>query len=186
MLGGDKRDRTADLLHAMQALSQLSYTPKRTLVPRLTPECCPWCVYSEETGLCTKSGTNASRASRRPRCGRANSGHRRTRRCPRAPDRDSARPHRQMPGAQASALNASARARIRAQVCVLLVRRLPPPRCRWQSPIRAVRNRRVRNAGSGCSAALPSSGRRGGRRPPPCLATAVRLRSAGRAGKQSP
>ena len=26
-LGGDKRDRTADLLHAMQALSQLSYTP---------------------------------------------------------------------------------------------------------------------------------------------------------------
>ena len=28
--GGGKRDRTADLLHAMQALSQLSYTP----VPR--------------------------------------------------------------------------------------------------------------------------------------------------------
>ena len=28
--GGDKRDRTADLLHAMQALSQLSYTPKRS------------------------------------------------------------------------------------------------------------------------------------------------------------
>ena len=27
--GGDKRDRTADLLHAMQALSQLSYTPER-------------------------------------------------------------------------------------------------------------------------------------------------------------
>ncbi len=26
--GGDKRDRTVDLLHAMQALSQLSYTPK--------------------------------------------------------------------------------------------------------------------------------------------------------------
>ena len=25
--GGDKRDRTADLLHAMQALYQLSYTP---------------------------------------------------------------------------------------------------------------------------------------------------------------
>ena len=25
--GGDKRDRTADLLHAMQALSQLSYSP---------------------------------------------------------------------------------------------------------------------------------------------------------------
>ena len=27
--GGGKRDRTADLLHAMQALSQLSYTPVR-------------------------------------------------------------------------------------------------------------------------------------------------------------
>ena len=29
VLGGGKRDRTADLLHAMQALSQLSYTPTR-------------------------------------------------------------------------------------------------------------------------------------------------------------
>ena len=27
--GGDKRDRTADLLNAIQALSQLSYTPMR-------------------------------------------------------------------------------------------------------------------------------------------------------------
>ena len=27
--GGGKRDRTADLLHAMQALSHLSYTPLR-------------------------------------------------------------------------------------------------------------------------------------------------------------
>lgn len=26
-IGGDKRDRTADLLNAIQALSQLSYTP---------------------------------------------------------------------------------------------------------------------------------------------------------------
>ena len=26
--GGDKRDRTADLLNAIQALSQLSYTPR--------------------------------------------------------------------------------------------------------------------------------------------------------------
>tara|TARA_A100000164_G_scaffold355895_1_gene364936 strand:+ start:271 stop:408 length:138 start_codon:yes stop_codon:yes gene_type:complete len=26
--GGAKRDRTADLLHAMQALSQLSYSPR--------------------------------------------------------------------------------------------------------------------------------------------------------------
>ena len=27
LCGGDKRDRTADLLNAIQALSQLSYTP---------------------------------------------------------------------------------------------------------------------------------------------------------------
>ena len=27
LYGGDKEDRTPDLLHAMQALSQLSYTP---------------------------------------------------------------------------------------------------------------------------------------------------------------
>ena len=27
LFGGDKRDRTADLLNAIQALSQLSYTP---------------------------------------------------------------------------------------------------------------------------------------------------------------
>ena len=29
LFGGDKRDRTADLLNAIQALSQLSYTPMR-------------------------------------------------------------------------------------------------------------------------------------------------------------
>ena len=29
-----KRDRTADLLHAMQALSQLSYTPERNAILR--------------------------------------------------------------------------------------------------------------------------------------------------------
>jgi hypothetical protein len=28
VVGGDKQNRTADLLHAMQALYQLSYTPK--------------------------------------------------------------------------------------------------------------------------------------------------------------
>jgi hypothetical protein len=28
-IGGARRDRTADLLHAMQALSQLSYGPNR-------------------------------------------------------------------------------------------------------------------------------------------------------------
>ena len=36
MLGGDKRDRTADLLHAMQALSQLSYTPVISFKPYKT------------------------------------------------------------------------------------------------------------------------------------------------------
>ena len=30
-IGGDKRDRTADLLRAMQALSQLSYIPNHIL-----------------------------------------------------------------------------------------------------------------------------------------------------------
>ena len=30
LFGGDKRDRTADLLNAIQALSQLSYTPRWT------------------------------------------------------------------------------------------------------------------------------------------------------------
>ena len=30
--GGGKRDRTADLLHAMQALSQLSYTPEKSKI----------------------------------------------------------------------------------------------------------------------------------------------------------
>ena len=32
-LGGDKRDRTADLLNAIQALSQLSYTPICSCIP---------------------------------------------------------------------------------------------------------------------------------------------------------
>ena len=35
--GGGKRDRTADLLHAMQALSQLSYTPPHRVM--LTAPC---------------------------------------------------------------------------------------------------------------------------------------------------
>ena len=39
--GGDKRDRTADLLNAIQALSQLSYTPKRykRYISRIAREC---------------------------------------------------------------------------------------------------------------------------------------------------
>ena len=31
MFGGAKGDRAADLLHAMQALSQLSYSPKKLM-----------------------------------------------------------------------------------------------------------------------------------------------------------
>ena len=34
-VGGGKRDRTADLLHAMQALSQLSYTPVSDLLKQV-------------------------------------------------------------------------------------------------------------------------------------------------------
>ena len=38
LFGGDYRDRTGDLLHAMQALSQLSYTPKPLwLSPKKNP-----------------------------------------------------------------------------------------------------------------------------------------------------
>ena len=36
MIGGDKRDRTADLLRARQALSQLSYIPNHILWLSLT------------------------------------------------------------------------------------------------------------------------------------------------------
>ena len=35
--GGARRDRTADLLHAMQALSQLSYSPKKARILRDAP-----------------------------------------------------------------------------------------------------------------------------------------------------
>ncbi len=41
-VGGAKRDRTADLLHAMQALSQLSYGPIRPLAREYKAEMhCP-------------------------------------------------------------------------------------------------------------------------------------------------
>ncbi len=36
VFGGARRDRTADLLHAMQALSQLSYSPEFLLFARIT------------------------------------------------------------------------------------------------------------------------------------------------------
>ena len=35
MVGGARRDRTADLLHAMQALSQLSYGPTFCFIPAI-------------------------------------------------------------------------------------------------------------------------------------------------------
>ena len=37
--GGDKRDRTADLLNAIQALSQLSYTPVGLLTGGVPARC---------------------------------------------------------------------------------------------------------------------------------------------------
>ena len=46
--GGDKRDRTADLLHAMQALSQLSYTPESLQLCSIMNDNC------EELKLCRK------------------------------------------------------------------------------------------------------------------------------------
>jgi hypothetical protein len=39
--GGARRDRTADLLHAMQALSQLSYGPFRIAAPQFGVRACP-------------------------------------------------------------------------------------------------------------------------------------------------
>jgi hypothetical protein len=47
-IGGARRDRTADLLHAMQALSQLSYGPTaraRTLLSR------PWGVKANQRAI---------------------------------------------------------------------------------------------------------------------------------------
>ena len=44
--GGDKRDRTADLLNAIQALSQLSYTPKFSCAVRQLS------YYNSKHGVC--------------------------------------------------------------------------------------------------------------------------------------
>ena len=62
LTGGGKRDRTADLLHAMQALSQLSYTPQ-VLKTNQTwhSDIYPQCVNSEEARLCTYLRVYASR-----------------------------------------------------------------------------------------------------------------------------
>ena len=46
LFGGDKRDRTADLLNAIQALSQLSYTPIFCCCPRQL------LYYSNEMWIC--------------------------------------------------------------------------------------------------------------------------------------
>ena len=47
--GGDKRDRTADLLHAMQALSQLSYTPIYSVSSDVL--CQPTCIEYHSRGI---------------------------------------------------------------------------------------------------------------------------------------
>ena len=50
-IGGDKRDRTADLLHAMQALSQLSYTPVMLYLPEFWSRRTTDCVVVEISGI---------------------------------------------------------------------------------------------------------------------------------------
>ena len=49
IFGGGKRDRTDDLLHAMQALSQLSYTPEEVrIMSRFTPPVNTFAHYFSE------------------------------------------------------------------------------------------------------------------------------------------
>ena len=75
-LGGARRDRTADLLHAMQALSQLSYSPTKagTLRGGQNPVkvVCSWYYAFEFIGLASpvrsESGTGLTCAFRRPGC----------------------------------------------------------------------------------------------------------------------
>ena len=40
LFGGAKRDRTADLLNAIQALSQLSYSPEQVQIYNRAPQEC--------------------------------------------------------------------------------------------------------------------------------------------------
>ena len=55
IFGGDKRDRTADLLNAIQALSQLSYTPmSKEYITRRRAFC-----QAEIFSLCQKSSVRA-------------------------------------------------------------------------------------------------------------------------------
>ena len=61
--GGGKRDRTADLLHAMQALSQLSYTPTRNQIVLVAPPGC------QSSGLAVRHTPHAVELSVRHHAG---------------------------------------------------------------------------------------------------------------------
>ena len=65
--GGAKRDRTADLLRAKQALSQLSYSPKK-MVPRAGVEPArlhqPWDFKSHVSTYSTTEASNKKLVSR--------------------------------------------------------------------------------------------------------------------------
>ena len=65
--GGAKRDRTADLLRAKQALSQLSYSPKK-MVPRAGVEPArlhqPWDFKSRVSTYSTTEASNKKLVSR--------------------------------------------------------------------------------------------------------------------------
>ena len=80
--GGGTRDRTADLLHAMQALSQLSYTPNRwieilekfpSLVKRVLQKNCFSLLFLDSIFKRTsflirkRFGWNVSRRKNRPK-----------------------------------------------------------------------------------------------------------------------
>jgi hypothetical protein len=60
-IGGASRDRTDDLFHAMEALSQLSYGPIRSRGKLRTP---PGIVKPDRTALRTKSAGASSRRLR--------------------------------------------------------------------------------------------------------------------------
>ena len=62
-LGGAKRDRTADLLRARQALSQLSYGPVQTFTPRQLVG-----LGRFELPTSPLSGVRSNQLSYRPNC----------------------------------------------------------------------------------------------------------------------
>src|SRR3982751_4202954 len=67
-IGGARRDRTVDLLHAMQALSQLSYGPTRARQITVTTEVCqvsesdcvPSLVFSRSAAFHLIAGSRVS------------------------------------------------------------------------------------------------------------------------------